>query len=100
MMKIHFPEKFRTKPDCVLFDLDNTLYPYDPAHEAALGVVKLKVTKNFSLDEKTFDHAFEEAKKQRIEDDSSPDTITLEELYKEENRIDDEIDLILNRKLF
>lgn len=64
MMKIHSPEKFRTKPDCVLFDLDNTLYPYDPAHEAALAAVKLKVTKNFSLDEKTFDHAFEEAKQQ------------------------------------
>ena len=46
-MKIHFPEKFRTKPDCVLFDLDNTLYPYDPAHEAALEAVKLKVTNNF-----------------------------------------------------
>ena len=64
MMKIFTPEKFHTKPDCVLFDLDNTLYPYDPAHEAALATVKLKVTKNFSLGEKTFDQAFEEAKKQ------------------------------------
>ncbi len=64
MMNIHSPEKFRSKPDCVLFDLDNTLYPYDPAHEAAMEAVKLKVTKNFSLNEKTFDQAFGEAKKQ------------------------------------
>lgn len=62
MMKIISPEKLKTKPDCVLFDLDNTLYPYDPAHDAALNAVRIKVTNNFNLPEKTFDDAFLRAK--------------------------------------
>ena len=61
-MKIISPEKLKKKPDCVLFDLDNTLYPYEPAHVSALNAVKLKVSKNFNLQEQTFDEAFTKAK--------------------------------------
>jgi putative hydrolase of the HAD superfamily len=61
-MKINSPEKLKTKPDCVLFDLDNTLYPYEPAHVSALNAVKIKVRKNFNLQEQTFDEVFTKAK--------------------------------------
>ncbi len=62
MMNINSPEKLKSKPDCILFDLDNTLYPYDPSHEAGLSAVKLKVTKNFNLNGKIFDGALDKAK--------------------------------------
>jgi putative hydrolase of the HAD superfamily len=61
-MKINSPEKLKIKPDCVLFDLDNTLYPYEPAHVNALNAVKTKVSRNFNLKEQTFDEAFAKAK--------------------------------------
>jgi len=61
-MKINSPEKLKTKPDCVLFDLDNTLYPYEPSHASALNAVKMKVTKNFNLKEHIFNEAFAKAK--------------------------------------
>ena len=35
MMKIYAPDRFDRLPDAILFDTDNTLYPYDPAHAAA-----------------------------------------------------------------
>ena len=31
-MKILAPARFGHLPDAILFDTDNTLYPYDPAH--------------------------------------------------------------------
>ena len=61
-MKINSPDKLKIKPDCVLFDLDNTLYPYEPAHVNALNAVKTKVSRNFNLKEQTFDEAFAKAK--------------------------------------
>jgi HAD superfamily hydrolase (TIGR01549 family) len=61
-MKINSPEKLKIKPDCVLFDLDNTLYSYEPAHVNALNAVKTKVSRNFNLKEQTFDEAFTKAK--------------------------------------
>lgn len=61
-MKINAPEKLKIKPDCVLFDLDNTLFPYEPAHLKALNTVKIKVSKNFNLKVQTFDEAFNNAK--------------------------------------
>jgi hypothetical protein len=51
-------------PDAVLFDTDNTLYPYDPAHAAAQQAVKEKVMNTFSISGKDFDEAFSEARKQ------------------------------------
>ncbi len=62
-MKINSPEKLKKKPDSVLFDLDNTLYPYEPAHVSALNAVKIKVKKNFNLQEQVFDETFTRAKK-------------------------------------
>ena len=42
-MKIINKNKFSDKlPDAILFDADNTLYPYDPAHKAAREAVMKK----------------------------------------------------------
>ena len=63
-MKIQNPHRFSCLPDAFLFDTDNTLYPYDPAHAAAMRAVRQKVTTTFSIAEADFDKAFNEARKQ------------------------------------
>lgn len=63
-MKIFSDNKFTRLPDAILFDTDNTLYPYDPAHAAAQSAVRKKVIKTFSIKEDAFDHAFKEARQQ------------------------------------
>ena len=47
-----------TLPDAVLFDLDNTLYEYQKCHDAGLSAVKLKHSKELSMDSKTFDKLY------------------------------------------
>lgn len=64
MVKLINSEKFGRLPDAILFDTDNTLYPYDPAHETAMKAVREKVTRTFSIDGEAFDKAFSEARKQ------------------------------------
>lgn len=63
-MKIYEKERFNRLPDAILFDTDNTLYPYDPAHSAAQSAVREKVVKTFSIKPETFDKAFKEARQQ------------------------------------
>ena len=63
-MKINNPERFNRLPDAFLFDTDNTLYPYDPAHAAAQLAVREKVAKTFSISPEDFDKAFNEARSQ------------------------------------
>lgn len=63
-MKINNPNQFLRKPDCILFDTDNTLYAYDPAHEAAMEAVQAKATHHFSIEPSVFNKAFNEAKSQ------------------------------------
>lgn len=64
MIQIANQSRFLRLPDAVLFDTDNTLYPYDPAHVAAQQAVKEKVMNAFSISAKDFDTAFEEGRKQ------------------------------------
>jgi putative hydrolase of the HAD superfamily len=64
MMKIFEPDRFTCLPNAVLFDTDNTLYPYDPAHSAAHQAVKEKVVSTFSISAKDFETAFYEARRQ------------------------------------
>jgi HAD superfamily hydrolase (TIGR01549 family) len=64
MIKIIEASRFTCLPNAVLFDTDNTLYPYDPAHAAAQRAVKEKVMSTFSISAKDFDDAFNEARKQ------------------------------------
>ncbi|MGE9549679.1 HAD family hydrolase [Erwinia amylovora] len=63
-MKINNPECFTRLPDAILFDTDNTLYPYDPAHLAAQSAVREKVVKMFSISPEEFDKAFKQARDQ------------------------------------
>ena len=64
MMKIYSKERFDRLPDAILFDTDNTLYPYDPAHAAAQRAVRDKVVKTFSIKPADFDKTFKEAREQ------------------------------------
>ncbi|OWY31908.1 HAD family hydrolase [Herbaspirillum aquaticum] len=63
-MKINNQVRFARLPDAILFDTDNTLYPYDPAHLAAQSAVREKVVTTFSISERDFDRAFENARAQ------------------------------------
>lgn len=51
-------------PDAILFDTDNTLYPYNPAHAAAHRAVRDKVVATFSIAPEVFESAFKEARSQ------------------------------------
>lgn len=64
MVKIYSKERFDRLPDAILFDTDNTLYPYDPAHAAAQRAVREKVVNTFSINPGDFDKAFKEARQQ------------------------------------
>ncbi len=63
-MNINNQERFARLPDAFLFDTDNTLYPYDPAHFAAQKAVRDKVVSTFSISNETFEKAFKEARNQ------------------------------------
>ncbi|UFS69735.1 HAD family hydrolase [Geomonas sp. RF6] len=63
-MKILNPGRLTRLPDAIIFDTDNTLYPYDPAHAAAQQALKEKVVRTFSIGEAQFDRAFSEARQQ------------------------------------
>jgi putative hydrolase of the HAD superfamily len=62
-LTIHRPEAFRRLPDAVLFDTDNTLYPYEPAHQAAMQAVRAKAARLFGIDQEKFDQSFNAARK-------------------------------------
>jgi putative hydrolase of the HAD superfamily len=62
------------KPHAVLFDTDNTLYPYNPAHAAAMSAVASKATQMFSIRPDQFAQALESARaevKQRLKQTAS-----------------------------
>lgn len=63
-MQLLNPEKFQQVPDAILFDTDNTLYPYNPAHDAAMTAVRDKVIRTFSIEPVQFDAAFSQARKE------------------------------------
>lgn len=63
-MKIKNQERFARLPDAILFDTDNTLYPYDPAHAAAQKAVRDKVVGMFAISQEDFEKAFKEARSQ------------------------------------
>lgn len=63
-MKFNNKLRFKSLPDAFLFDTDNTLYPYDIAHNAAQSAVREKVVSRFSISKDDFDKAFTEARSQ------------------------------------
>jgi putative hydrolase of the HAD superfamily len=62
MIKLINPQQFQKLPDAILFDTDNTLYHYDPAHKMAMKAVRDKVTRTFSITPEQFDIAFTQAR--------------------------------------
>ena len=51
-------------PKAVIFDTDNTLYPYLPAHKEATRVVEEKVEKMLGIEKSIFRAAFKEAREE------------------------------------
>jgi putative hydrolase of the HAD superfamily len=49
-------------PEAVIFDTDNTLYPYEPAHKAATESVVKKAINIFGVSEGEFTQAFESSR--------------------------------------
>mgnify|MGYP003686846195 FL=1 len=61
-MKINNSSRFNCLPEAFLFDTDNTLYPYKPAHTAAINAVCDKVVSTFSITPEEFNRVFKEAR--------------------------------------
>ena len=61
-MKINNRKKFESLPAGVLFDTDNTLYPYETAHLAAIEAVAVKAKKTLSISAADFNAAYSEAR--------------------------------------
>ncbi|MGE3624197.1 MAG: HAD family hydrolase [Bdellovibrionales bacterium] len=59
----HNRETFARKPRAVLFDLDNTLYAYAPAHKAAMTAVVNKAETSLGIEASSFLAAFEKSRK-------------------------------------
>ncbi|MDP4062075.1 Pyrophosphatase PpaX [Rhodobacteraceae bacterium LE17] len=56
--------KIPALPRAIFFDIDNTIYPYLPAHKKASQTVQKKATSLYMVAENEFYEAFEEARKQ------------------------------------
>jgi len=56
------PNRFSNKPAAVLFDLDNTLYPYEPSHKAGMSSVRSKAITTIGIGANEFDTAFDNAR--------------------------------------
>lgn len=63
-MKVLHKDQFAGMPNGILFDTDNTLYPYAPAHAAAQQAVRMKITSTLSVSADDFDRAFADARDQ------------------------------------
>lgn len=55
---INNPDNFSQRPAAVLFDLDNTLYAYGPAHVTGMKSVVEKATATLGVDPKEFNEVF------------------------------------------
>lgn len=74
MTTVFDPARMARKPDAVLFDTDNTLYPYDPANEAAVAAVVAKATQMFAIGASQVHAALAQARtetKQRLKETAS-----------------------------
>lgn len=64
MVRVSSTLEVVAKPSAVIFDTDNTLYPYDPAHKAATMAVEKKAAKLLGVGDKEFRAAVDGAKKE------------------------------------
>ncbi len=63
-LDIRNPDRLHGRPTAVLFDTDNTLYPYPPAHEHAMKLTREKARSLLGIDGATFDEAFRQARQE------------------------------------
>ena len=61
-MRILNPGAVHERPRAILFDLDDTLYPYGPAHERAMAAVRDKVGRSLKVEPAQFEDAFRRAR--------------------------------------
>ncbi len=62
MIKISNGMLFKSLPDCIFFDIDNTFYAYDPAHNEALKVLKSSISDILNVKIQDVDTNFEKAR--------------------------------------
>ncbi|MDR1657157.1 MAG: HAD family hydrolase [Deltaproteobacteria bacterium] len=62
MPHIYDQDRFQTEPSAVLLDLDNTLYPFEPAHSAAESEVLAMAAQQMGLAVKHVRAAFSQAR--------------------------------------
>ena len=62
MLTIYRADAFLTPPGAVLFDIDNTLYAYEPAHAVAMSAVRAKTAALFGIEPAAFDQVFDAAR--------------------------------------
>lgn len=63
-MKIRNAQAFEKLPEAILFDTDNTLYAYPPAHHAAMTAIRRKASQSLGIGEEKFDSAFNLAREE------------------------------------
>lgn len=61
-LEIRQPQRLQERPSVVLFDLDNTLYAYDPAHAAGMSATKKKACRLVGCTDEAFDEFFDKAR--------------------------------------
>lgn len=61
-MKQFRPELFARRPACVLLDLDNTLYAYEPCHAAGIASARNLAEQSLNLAPADFDRCFADAR--------------------------------------
>jgi len=62
MLKINQTNLFNQIPDGILFDTDNTLYPYDPAHQKAMSALKQKISNTLNVPIKDVENNFNKSR--------------------------------------
>lgn len=63
-MKLLSAEKFLTPPKAIIFDTDNTLYEYEPAHLSAMNAVLRKAVNILGCSRGEFESSYNEARKE------------------------------------
>ncbi len=62
-LETRHPHLLLSPPAAVLFDLDNTLYAYDPAHAAGMAATRKKACALVGCTDDSFDHFFDQARR-------------------------------------
>lgn len=61
--KINNQKAINKLPEAIIFDLDNTLYNYEPCHKAGLGAVCIKASAELNITEQQFYEGYKKAQK-------------------------------------